>query len=236
MRAHCLKNIAFEGPGLITDWMDQQHDSMQVWSLYEDPSLPAAEDVDLLVVMGGPMNIYEEDKYPYLAPEKQLINACVSQHKKVLGICLGAQLIADALGKKVYRNKEKEIGWFPVSPAAGTGDHRILSVFPGSFTPFHWHWETFDLPEDASMLGSSDACLNQGFLFGDHVLALQFHLEITPRIVEGLLHHAPADITPGTYVQTALEIRKGLEHGPANRVILFQLLDRFLGPAQNDCT
>ncbi len=232
MRAHCLMNVHFEEPGYIADWMDRQTYSMPVWRLFENPSLPDVEDVDLLVVMGGPMNIYEEERYPFLAGEKELINACIKEHKHVLGICLGAQLIADALGEKVFMNREKEIGWFPTQPGNGNNDHEILSVFPETFTPFHWHGETFNLPEGARMLGSSDACRNQGFLYGDHVLALQFHLEITPQIIEGLLQHASDDLTAGTYVQSVPEIREGLEYCPENKAVLFKLLDRFLGPVQ----
>ena len=233
MRAHCLMNIGFEGPGYITDWMDQHGHSMQVWRLFENPSLPDIEDVDLLVVMGGPMNIYEEERYPYLAGEKELIRACIREHKHVLGICLGAQLIADALGEKVFKNREKEIGWFPVHRDGEPEDNEIQQVFPAIFTPFHWHGETFEIPGDARMLGSSGACRNQGFLHGDHVLALQFHLEITPQIVDGLLQHVSDDLTAGTYVQSVPEIRKGLEYCTANKVILFQLLDKFLGSVPN---
>jgi GMP synthase-like glutamine amidotransferase len=225
-------NISFEGPGYINDWMERHDHKMQVWRLYENPSLPKVKEIGLLVVMGGPMNIYEEEKYPYLAREKQLIAACIQHHRKVLGICLGAQLIADALGAKVFKNREKEIGWFPVHPDAEVRNHEILSVFPDTFTPFHWHGETFDLPEDARSLGSSAACLNQGFLYGDHVLALQFHLEVTPRIIEGLLQHAPDDLTGEPFVQPVRDIREGMDHCTANRAILFQLLERFLGTVQ----
>jgi GMP synthase-like glutamine amidotransferase len=232
MKAHCMMNVPFEGPGYIIDWMERNGHSLQVWTLYENPSLPKVEDVDMLVVMGGPMNIYEEEKYPFLVGEKQLINACIKRHAKVFGICLGAQLIADVLGEKIYRNKEKEIGWFPVQTDRAALDNEILSGFPGTFTPFHWHGETFDLPQGARLLGSSSACLNQGFVHGDHVLALQFHLEITPQIAEGLLKHALDDLTEGSFVHTVREIRAGLEHCPANRAILFDLLDRFMGPVQ----
>ncbi len=141
---------------------------------------------------------------------KQLIRACIKQHRKVLGICLGAQLIADALGEKIFRNREKEIGWFPVQTDVDAVDREIFLAFPGTFTPFHWHGETFDLPQGAWLLGSSTACRTQGFLFGDHVLALQFHLEITPEIIEGLLKHASDDLTEGLFVHSVREIREGL--------------------------
>ncbi len=223
-------NAPFEGPGYITDWMKDHGYDMEIWELYESPSTPAVEDIDLLVVMGGPMSVCQGEEYPYLAGEKQLIKACIRRRRKVLGICLGAQLVAHALGGKVTKNRQKEIGWFTVYPDVDAADHEILSALPGSFTPFHWHGETFGLPEQASLLGSSEACRNQGFLYGHHVLALQFHLEITPQIIEGLLLHASGDLTVGPYVQSPREIREGLQHCPANKVILFQLLDRFLGP------
>jgi GMP synthase-like glutamine amidotransferase len=233
MKTHCLMNIWFEGPGYISDWMEQHGHTMQVWRLFENPTLPEVEDVDLLLVMGGPMNIYEEGKYPYLAGEKQLIKDCIRAQKFVLGICLGAQLIADVLGEKVFKNGEKEIGWFPLHPDGEEDDYELRPVFPEYFMPFHWHGETFGLPEGARLIGSSAACRNQGFLYDDHVLALQFHLEITPQIVDDLLQHASNDLTAGAYVQSVREIREGLENGPENRAILFELLDRFTEGGQN---
>jgi GMP synthase-like glutamine amidotransferase len=230
MRAHCILHVPFEGPGYILSWIEEQGLELQTWKMYESRALPEAEDVDLLVVMGGPMNVYEEVKFPFLAGEKQLIRACIRQQRKVLGICLGAQLIADALGEKVFRNREKEIGWFPVQTRAENRDHYLGLVFPGRFVPFHWHGETFNLPAGARPLGSSGACLNQGFLYQDHVLALQFHLEITPEITEGLLKYAAQDGTAGPFVQPEREIREGLAHGPVNRAMLYALLDRFTEP------
>jgi GMP synthase-like glutamine amidotransferase len=234
MKAHCLMNIGFEGPGYIADWMDQRGHSMQVWKLFENLSFPDIEDIDLLVIMGGPMNIYEEERYPFLVAEKELIKACIREQKSVLGICLGAQLIADALGEKVFKNREKEIGWFPVQRDGELEDNEIQQVFPAIFTPLHWHGETFDLPEGANLLGSSAACRIQGFLYGDHVIALQFHLEVTLQVVEGLLQHAADDLTEGAFVQSVAEIEEGLEYCPENKLILFQLLDRFLDPEQKN--
>jgi len=234
MKAHCLMNIGFEGPGYIADWMDLRGHFMQVWKLFEDLSFPDIEDVDMLVIMGGPMNIYEEDRYPFLVAEKELIKACIHEQKPVLGICLGAQLIADALGEKVFKNREKEIGWFPVHRDGEPEDNELLQVFPGVFFPLHWHGETFDLPEGANLLGSSAACQTQGFIYRDFVIALQFHLEVTAQLVEGLLQHAAVDLTEGAFVQSVAEIKEGLKFCPENKLMLFQLLDRFLGPYQKN--
>jgi GMP synthase-like glutamine amidotransferase len=230
MRAHCIMNVPFEEPGYILDWMEEKGHDLQVWKLYGSYLLPEAEDVDMLVVMGGPMSVYEEDKFPYLAGEKQLLRDCIRLKRKVLGICLGAQLIAEALGSRVFKNREKEIGWFPVRTEGEYGELDIHSAFPEHYMPFHWHGETFDLPGGATNLGSSEACRNQGFLYADHVLALQFHLEITPEITEGLLQHASHDLTAGPFVQSEREIREGLENCPGNKALLFGLLDRFTGP------
>ena len=138
-----------------------------------------------------------------------------------MGICLGAQLLADVLGEKPYPNTEKEIGWFPVA-----GDRDIL---PGTFIPFHWHGETFDLPKGALHLASSLVCRNQAFSYKENVLALQMHIEVTPGLIEGLLEHASDDLTAGDWVQSEDEIRAGLSNSEANRDALFRLLGKFTG-------
>ena len=165
------------------------------------------------------MNIYEHDKYPYLEEEKKLIAACMRENRKVLGICLGAQLIAHELGQKVYPNTTREIGWYPVR---GGGN-----LIPESFLPFHWHGETFNLPEGAIHLASSNICRNQAFSLGTNVLALQFHLEANSSLIEGLIKNVPKDLTPGSWVQSEEEIRKGLMNVERNKEILYALLETF---------
>lgn len=222
-------NVPFEGPGYILDWLEENGHGLQVWKPYDGYSLPEAEDVDLLVVLGGPMSVYEEDKFPYLAGEKKLIRDCIKLKRKVMGICLGAQLIAEVLGSRVIKNREKEIGWFSVHTQGEYGAPEILSELPEHYMPFHWHGETYDLPGGATLLGSSEACRNQGFIYANHVLALQFHLEVTPGIIEGLLQHASHDLTAGPFVQSEREIRAGLSNCPGNKALLFAVLDRFAG-------
>src|SRR5262249_47695751 len=136
------------------------------------------QEIDLVVVLGGPMNIYEEDKFPWLIAEKKFIRQAIEEKLAVLGLCLGSQLIADVLGAKIYPNDEKEIGWFPVEVTEAALKHRLFSHWPNFFTPFHWHGDTFDLPEGAIHLARSQACRNQAFLYQDRVVGLQFHLEI----------------------------------------------------------
>jgi GMP synthase-like glutamine amidotransferase len=219
MKAHCLMHVPFEGPGYIGDWFASRGAGLKFWKLYEEMAFPRVEDVDFLLVMGGPMNIYEYDRYPWLEPEKNLIGNCIREKKKVLGICLGAQLLADVLGERVFPNSGKEIGWFPVRGRD--------SLFPGSFLPFHWHGETFNLPAGAVNLASSEICSNQAFSHGNNVLALQFHLEVTPALVEGLLDHVAGDLEPGPFVQGREEIIGGLVNAGANRKILHTVLETF---------
>ncbi len=199
MRIHILQHVPYESPGSITDWAEEKGFPVSYTRFYENGQLPRLEDFDLLVIMGGPMNIYEKDKYPWLMLEKAFIQNCLSAKKKILGICLGSQLLADALGTIVYPNKEKEIGWFPIFK---NGAHPVLDLFPeGEIEAFHWHVDTYDLPGGAVPLFYSEATKNQGFVYEDQVFALQFHWEIRPGTMIELIQHAHNDLTPGIYVQ-----------------------------------
>lgn len=174
--------------------------------LYDNYSLPSLDDIDWLIVMGGPMGVYDEGKYPWLKEEKIFIKEALSSGKIVLGICLGAQLIADALGAKVYRNKHKEIGWFDVKRLPGTDNTILRDVIPERTEAFHWHADTFDIPQRAIAIAKSEACGNQGFIFNDCVLALQFHLEITPESTAALIRNCRSDLDGSKYVQSEEEM------------------------------
>jgi GMP synthase (glutamine-hydrolysing) len=195
--------------------------------LFEGESLPSPDVFDALVVMGGPMSVHDEAQYPWLAVEKKLIEQSIKSGKLVLGVCLGAQLLADVLGAKVYRNKHKEIGWFPVRHLQ---EGSIAAGLPRTFTAFHWHGEAFDLPAGAVRLAESDGCANQAFEFGGKALALQFHLEVTRESVEGLVRNCAADITPGPYVQSAEQMLAAAGEFLAIQPLLFQVLDRWAAP------
>ena len=204
MRAHCLQHVLFEGLGCIEPWLLAAQYEITYTRLHEAAEFPDGEAVDLLVVLGGPMSVNDEAAFPWLAPEKQFIRHAIEAGTPVLGLCLGAQLIANALGARVSRNREKEIGWFPVeaTPADGTA----LFRFPPSIEVFHWHGETFDLPPGAVRLARSTGCENQAFQFGRSALALQFHLETTPAAVRAMVKHCGAELQPARYVQSAAEI------------------------------
>lgn len=174
--------------------------------LYANQSLPLLDDIDWLIVMGGPMGVYDEEIYPWLRGEKKFIRDAVKAGKIVLGICLGAQLIAEVLGARVYRNTYREIGWFDILRSADAG-HSILSrVIPERLDVFHWHGDTFDIPDGATRLAESAACKNQGFSMGSNVLALQFHLETTLESAISLIDNCGDELDGSLYVQSKKEI------------------------------
>jgi len=154
--------------------------------------------------MGGPMSVNDEDQFPWLAAEKRFMRAAIQAGKPVLGVCLGAQLIASAAGARVFANPQKEIGWFPVQGIdSGSQAH---FHFPPSATVFHWHGETFDLPAGAVRLARSEVCPNQAVQLGRSVIGLQFHLETTPASARDLVANCRAELIPGEYVQSEEQI------------------------------
>jgi GMP synthase-like glutamine amidotransferase len=179
MRVHWLQHAEHEGLGCLEPWLRAHGHRVTATPLQRGEELPAVDDFDWLIVMGGPMNIYEHERYPWLIGEKFLIrDACVKK-KKVLGICLGCQLLADVLGGAVSENEEPEVGWFDVSLSDEARKMALFTDFPGTFTAFHWHGDTFTIPPGATPLMSSQACARQAFSWGDgRALGLQFHLEV----------------------------------------------------------
>jgi len=206
MRLHYLQHVPFEGLGSIETWAKEVGAAITCTQLFNDEQLPRPEDFDWLVVMGGPMNIYEDELYQWLRREKLFIKKAISQGKTVLGVCLGAQLIADVLGAKVSANAEKEIGWFPIQPAGDLPDRRLAGIFPPGLKVMHWHGDTFSLPNQAARLASSEACLNQGFIYQDRVVALQFHLETTRESLSNLIANCRAEIIAAPYIQSEEEM------------------------------
>ncbi|MDP4206843.1 MAG: type 1 glutamine amidotransferase, partial [Bacteroidota bacterium] len=172
-----------------------------------------------LIIMGGPMSVTEEKKYPWLKAEKQFILHVIEEEKPVLGICLGAQLIANVLGAKIHIAEQKEIGWWPVEIIRDG----ILGQ-PQEITTFHWHGETFSLPENITLLAQSKAIAHQAFLFNDRIVGLQFHPEMTPQGIEQLIQNCSEDITTGTFIHTAKEMLAQTNHFEQNRTLLFYLL------------
>ncbi len=219
-----MQHVPFEGLGSIETWLQSMRADVSVTRLFEEPALPDPADVDLLVIMGGPMSVNDEADHPWLAAEKQFIRKAIEKDKAVIGICLGAQLIAGAMGAAVYPNKEKEIGWFPVTGTQSDNAEEFFA-FPQELLVFHWHGETFDLPDGALRLARSDACRNQAFQLGRRAIGMQFHLETTPGAARDIVHHCRDELQPSRYVQGAAEI---LGVKDSNYTVINSCMDRVL--------
>lgn len=191
---------------MIEHWSASNGHILTSTQIYRNDIFPEMETIDWLVIMGGPMNVYQEDRHHWLAEEKNFIGKAIDARKIVVGICLGAQLIADVLGAPVYRNSHKEIGWFPVTFSAAARQHELFAFLTSRLTVFHWHGDTFDLPKSALLLASSEACRHQAFLYDHRVLALQFHLESTRDSVRQLVESGRDELVPSSYIQNADEI------------------------------
>ena len=189
MKIHYLQHVPFEGTGSIENWAITHGHGMTQTRLYAGDPLPPLERFDLLVIMGGPMSIHDEADYPWLKAEKWFIRQVIEAGKPVLGICLGAQLIANSLGGEVVAAGFREIGWFPVTLTSDFADSNLGQRLPDKVMAFHWHGETFTLPPGCQSIGSSAACSNQGFIYQDRVIALQFHLESTLLSTEALIEN-----------------------------------------------
>jgi GMP synthase-like glutamine amidotransferase len=207
MRILVLQHVPFEGPAAIADWASRRGHPLDVCRLYAGDPLPAPTDFDRLVVMGGPMGVGDTEAYPWLVAEQAFIADAVAAGKSVVGICLGAQLIAAALGARVYRNAHVEIGWHPIRLTAQAQRLDLCEGLPVEQTVYHWHGDTFDLPAGALQLAQSEACTHQAFLVEDRVLGLQCHLESTPESVRALCDACGEELVPDRWVQTAAEMR-----------------------------
>ena len=204
MKVHFLQHVPFEGLGSIEEWLSRQGARVTSTRFFQEEKLPEIQQLDFLIAGPGPMSVNDEAELPWLKTEKLFLCDAIKRGVPVLGICLGAQLVANSLGARVYPNSLKEIGWFPIQAVPESGHY---FQFPPECTVFHWHGETFELPEGAVRLVRSPACENQGFQLGRHVIGLQFHLETTPQSVGPLIENSRPEMTPGPYVQSEAEIK-----------------------------
>lgn len=225
MHIHCLQHVSFEPAAGISTWAHARGHEFTVTRLFANEPLPDVSAIEALVVMGGPMGVHDEAMHPWMRGEKHMVAAALETGLPVLGVCLGAQMIAHVSGARVYRNRFQEIGWFPVE-ATDAGVEKM--ALPRTFRAFHWHGDTFQLPANAVQLARTDACEQQMFLLADRVLGIQFHLEVGPDEVAAMLAGA-GELPEGPYVQSAERMKDAAEDSAASSLLLETVLDRWAG-------
>ena len=228
MRFHCLQHLPDEGPGHAAGWLAAHGHALTTTRLFAPyPRFPALSEFDGLLVLGGAMSVRDEAEFPWLVAEKAFLREALRAGKFTLAICLGAQLVAQALGGEVRANPAPEIGFWTVRFAARALAHPLLRGWPAKATVLHWHLDTFTVPPGAVRVGMSAGCAAQGFVWGDGVIGLQFHPEMTAQMVEQLLtyeNHEAAQEQEQEFVQTAAQIRGKLKSVWKGRILLEQLL------------
>lgn len=227
MKISCWLHDVNVGLGHIRDWGMDRGIELQTthWHLGELPPLDGSTSA--VIILGGAMSVYEHDLYPWLTQEIQTLQHILSTQTPVLGICLGAQLLAQALGSQVYRNHQAEIGWLEiqVEPSANPPPFSWLQQ---NFTSMQWHQDTFNLPKSARLLARSEACAHQVFMAGSRCLGVQFHPEIDLEMAKNWVEQDPEELTGVGSVQTAQEIMSHPQRFQASKNLLYQILDEFL--------
>ena len=225
MRIRSIEHVPFEDPAGIALWAAERGHALTRTRIYAGDQLPGPNDFDLLAVMGGPMSVHDELEFPWLASEKACLKQAVARGRSVLGVCLGAQMLSEVLGGEVTKNAFREIGWHPVRLTPWGATNPAFAGMPQEFPAFHWHGETFSVPRGASLVASSDACVDQAFAVGGKLVGLQFHFETTAESMEKLIANGAEDIVEGPYVQTPEQMRAGIGHLEGLKVMLHTLLD-----------
>jgi len=202
MKIHAITHAPFESVGVIKDWALRNKNTLTETKSYAGEILPKTDAFDCLLVMGGPQSIHEADKWPYLLEEIDLIKQSIDENKFILGFCLGAQLIGEALGARATQSPEKEIGVFPVALTEEGANDPVFKHFPQTFDVLHWHNDMAGIPEGARLLASSPGCPHQAFRFQNRIYGLQFHMEINKEGAKALIENCPEDLKPGKYIQS----------------------------------
>lgn len=226
MNILCITHADFETPGVIESWAIDKKYTFQISKPYKGDKLPEIDDFDFLIIMGGPQSPLDIASDPYLVDEINLIKSALHQHKKILGFCLGAQLIGEALGAKTERSPEKEVGVYPISLTQEGLNDPLLKDLPQTFPVIHWHNDMPGLLQDSALLGYSEGCPRQIVRYKPLVYGFQCHLEITREGIETMIEAVPQDLKPSTFTQTREEL---LENNyTAINKMMCDLLDKFI--------
>ncbi len=227
MKIHVLQHSSINTLGTIEEYARTRNHLLESTRFYETKSSPKLDSFDLLIIMGGPIGVYDYKENPWLRKEKEFIKQAIEAGKPVLGICLGSQLLADILGARVYENEYMEMGWFPVRAIAEGKESDFLKGLPEESTVFHWHSRTFDLPAESVHLFESECCKNQGFIYGGRVVALQFHPEVHEERIESLIRRFGDGMADGPFVQKKKEMLEQRKYLAETKEFMFLILDKF---------
>lgn len=230
MKIHYFQHVPYESLGYIESWLNEKGHSFSSTKFYLDHfQIPAINQIDALILMGGPMSVRDENRFPWLKEEKGFIKKCIQANKKILGICLGAQLIADCLEEPVTKAENKEIGWFKVSVTNETSQVKWFhELFLNDPVVFHWHREMSRVGNKSSNLLRSEANPNQAFIFQNNCIGLQFHVEVTERLLDQMLQNSANELDPEKYVQSKNTILEGKKYIPGCNKIMAEILEKWL--------
>lgn len=228
MHIHYFQHDHFEDLGYIGDWATAHNFTTSVTRFDISAELPSHNEYDWLVVLGGKMGVNDSDQYPWINPEIEFIKEAIKLGKAILGICLGSQMVAKALGAKVYKNTEPEMGFFPVIFSQNANKDNIFKHFPEELNVMHMHSDIFELPEGAVSMAASEVTPCQAFRFGNNVFALQFHFEITESNAPVFIREVTPEIVPGRLVQQPSEMLQNTGNCTLNNQVFARMLDGFV--------
>ncbi len=206
MKILCIVHADFELPGVIEDWAKKHQHPFSICKPYKGDDCNGNDDFDMLIVMGGPQSPHYMDKYPYLKNEIEVIKRAIVEDKKVLGFCLGAQLIGEAMGAKTERSPEKEIGIFPIDLTELGKRDPLFQGFPANFPVIHWHNDMPGETSTSSLLAKSEGCPKQIVKYGKNIYGFQCHLEITQEGMKTMVEHCLHDLVASQFTQSKEEL------------------------------
>ena len=207
-----IQHIDCETPGIIADCLQSAGIEMHFVRTFNGNPIPSSLDLQAgLIVMGGPMSVYDHGRFPFLLEEQRLIEQALKDDKPVLGICLGSQLMAATLGAEVKRGRQKEIGWYPVSLTESAATDALWQKLPSRFTAYHWHGDIYDLPQGAVSLAASELAPCQGFRYGEKAYGFLFHMEVTEKIIGNMVKKFSGELEAENITASSI-IAKSKDH------------------------
>jgi len=224
MHIHVFQHLDIESPGMILGWAAERGHSISFTRFFDGETASGLSQPDLLIIMGGSMGANDDALFPWMAGEKEFIREAIRQNTRILGICLGSQLLATCLGANVRKNRQEEIGYFPVSATAEAASDKVFRNMPSPWKVFHWHGDTFEIPAGARHIASSKACANQAFTLG-RFTGIQFHPEADAQLVSELINKWGHTLVTADYVQPPSEILRNAREPSQDRAVLYKLMD-----------